>query len=283
MAWNGRDMLQVPGKVDAIVHLAGEPIVGKRWSTERKALLRDSRIESTKRIAEFVARRRPADRPQCVVVANAVGVYGIRPDGVCTEQTHAGTDFLAQLCHDWEMAAMTIETRVVVLRIGHVLSKDGGYLGALLPMAKAGLAGPLGGGDQPMPWVHIDDVCGIILWSLSAHGVKGVYNAVAPGRLVQKDFVRALNQHTVVPNLVPVPAFALKVRFGEVADAMLGGQDVKPVRLELEGYDFGHPDLDGALQDLLVPKPKRKPQDRAQRLAQVVADDGEDVSLDDEA
>lgn len=273
MAWNGRDMLQVPGKVDAIVHLAGAPIAGQRWTAARKEEMRASRIESTKRVAEFVARRRAADRPQCVVVANAVGIYGIRPTGVCTEQSDLGDDFLAQLCQDWEAAAHTIETRTVVLRIGHVLSKEGGYLGAVLPLAKAGLAGPLGGGDQPMPWVHVDDVCGIILWSLSAPGVKGVYNAVGPERLTQKDFVRALNQHTLVPNLVPVPGFALKARFGEIAEFMLGGQDVKPVRLELEGYDFGHPTLEGALQDLLVPKPKRKPEARARQLAKVTAGD----------
>lgn len=271
MGWDGRDMLQVPGKVDAIVHLLGEPIVGKRWTPAQKELLRSSRIESTKRVAEFVARRRPAERPQCVVVANAVGYYGVRPEGACTEQSPPGDDFLAKLCADWEAAANAIETRHVVLRIGHVLSKDGGYLGTLLPLAKAGLGGPLGGGDQPMPWIHIDDVCGVILWALSAPGVKGTYNAVAPQRITQKEFVQALNRHTLVPSLVPVPAFAMKARFGEAADPMLGGQDVKPVRLEMEGYDFGHVTVAGALHDLLVPKPRRTGAAKAEQLAKAVA------------
>lgn len=274
MAWDGKDMLQVPGRVDAIVHLMGEPIVGKRWTAQQKQELRDSRIVSTQRIADFVARRRPQDRPTVLVCANAVGTYGIRPEGVCTEQSPHGDDFLARLCADWEAAAMKAGTRTVVLRIGHVLSKDGGYLGTLLPLAKAGLAGPLGGGQQPMPWIHIDDVCGIILWALSAPGVKGVYNAVAPERIRQKDFVKALNRHTLVKNLVPVPAVALKARYGEAADPMLGGQDVKPVRLELEGYEYGHATLAGALQDLLVPKPRKKAEQRAEQLARVVASDG---------
>lgn len=269
MAWDGRDMLQVPGRVDAIVHLAGEPMAGKRWSEERKKRMRDSRLVSTQRIADFIARRRPQDRPQVFVCANAVGYYGIRPEGAVTEQDEAGADFLAQLCLAWEQAALKAETRTVVLRIGHVLSKDGGYLGEMLPLAKAGMAGPLGGGAQPMPWIHIDDLCGVILWALSAPGVKGVYNAVAPERLRQKDFVKELNKHTVVPNLVPVPAIALKARYGEVAQALLGGQDVRPVRLELEGYEYGHPNLAEALHDLLVPKPKRKGQARARQLARV--------------
>lgn len=274
MAWDGKDMLQVPGKVDAVVHLAGERIVGRRWTPAVKQELVASRVESSRRIAEFVARRRSQDRPQVVVCANAAGYYGIEPtDGPITEQHEPGGDFLAQLCVQWQEAIEQAPTRVVVLRIGHVLSKEGGYLGELLPLAKAGLAGPLGGGGQPMPWIHIDDLCGVILWSLSASGVTGAYNVVAPERLRQKDFVKALNRHMPVPSLVPVPGFALKARFGEVAEAMLGGQDLKPVRLEIEGYEFGHPTLAGALQDLLVPKPKRRPEERAQALAKAAADD----------
>lgn len=267
LGWDGREMLQVPGKVDAILHLAGEPIVGKRWSAARKQAILATRVQSTRRIAESIARRRPADRPQVLVCANAVGYYGIRPTGVCTEQREPGTDFLAELCVQWEKAALEAQTRVVVLRIGHVLSKDGGYLGKVLPLARVGLAGPLGGGKQPMPWIHIDDLCGVMLWALSAPGVRGAYNAVAPQRILQKEFVKALDRHVPIPNLLPVPGLALKARFGEVAKPMLGGQDVQPLRLELEGYDFGHPTVEDALQDLLAPKPRRQPQARAEALA----------------
>jgi uncharacterized protein len=267
LGWDTQEMLQVPGKVDAIIHLAGEPIVGSRWSPARKQAILDTRVQSTRRIAEFVARRKPAERPQVLVCANAVGYYGIRPTGLCTEQREPGNDFLADICVQWERAANEAQARVVVLRIGHVLSKDGGYLGEVLPLAKLGLAGPLGGGKQPMPWIHIDDLCGVMLWALSAQGVRGAYNVVAPQRIRQKDFVKALNRHTPVPNLIPVPALVLKARFGEVAEPMLGGQDVQPLRLELEGYDFGHPTIEGALEDLLVPKPKRPPEARAAVLA----------------
>lgn len=272
MGWDGQEMLQVPGQVDAIVHLMGEPIVGSRWTAERKQAIRDSRIVSSRRIAEFVRRRPAASRPSVVVSANAVGYYGDNPAGPLTEASPPGTDFLAQLCQEWEAAITQAPTRVVTLRCGHILSRDGGYLGTLLPFARVGLGGPLGTGRQPMPWLHIDDLCGIILWSLSAPGVTGAYNAVAPHRLAQRDFVKALNQHTLVPNLVPIPALAMKVRFGEVAVAMLGGQDVIPERLELEGYEFGHPTIEGALADLLKPRRPRPAHQRAAALAKAAGE-----------
>lgn len=277
MSWDGQEMLQVPGKVDAIVHLMGEPIVGKRWSPEQKQRLVDSRVTSSRRIAEFIARRKPGERPGVLVGSNAVGYYGIAPEGECTEQRDPGTDFLATLCKDWQAAIEAAQTRVVTLRIGHVLSKQGGYLGTLLPLAKAGLAGPLGGGKQPMPWVHIDDVCGVILWALSAPGVRGAYNVTGPESLTQKQFVKALNRHTLIPNVIPVPGFALRLRFGEAAVPMLGGQDARPNRLQLEGYEFGHPTLAGALQDLLVPRPKMPVERKAKALSQAAAElDGDE-------
>lgn len=267
LGWDGQEMLQVPGQVDAVVHLMGEPIVGTRWTAQRKQAIRDSRIVSSRRIAEFVKRRPAAARPKVVVSANGVGYYGDNPTGPLTEASPPGTDFLAQVCQEWEAAITQAPTRVVTLRFGHVLAKEGGYLGTLLPFARLGLGGPLGGGKQPMPWIHIDDVCGIILWSLSAPGVTGNYNAVAPEHLTQKQFVRALNQHTPIPNLVPIPSLAMKVRFGEVAIAMLGGQDVRPERLEIEGYEFGHPTIAGALADLLRPRPRQTAQQRTAGLA----------------
>ena len=276
MAWDGRDRLQVPGDVDAIVHLLGEPIVGTRWTAQRKQAIRDTRIDSSRRIAEFVARRPQAKRPQVVVSASAVGYYGDNPGGTLTEASPSGDDFLSGVCRDWEAAVAAAPTRSVSLRFGHVLAKEGGYLGTLLPFARVGLGGPLGGGKQPMPWIHIDDVCGVILWALSAPGVRGAYNAVAPQRIAQRAFVKALNRHTVVPNVVPIPAFAMKVRFGEVAVAMLGGQDVVPERLQLEGYEFGHPTIEEALADLLAPKRKRTALQRATALAKVASEEAQE-------
>ena len=271
MAWDGRDRLQVPGDVDAIVHLLGEPIVGTRWTAQRKQAIRDTRIDSSRRIAEFVARRPQAKRPQVVVSASAVGYYGDNPGGTLTEASPSGDDFLSGVCRDWEAAVAAAPTRSVSLRFGHVLAKEGGYLGTLLPFARVGLGGPLGGGKQPMPWIHIDDVCGVILWALRAPGVRGAYNAVAPQRIAQRAFVKALNRHTVVPNVV-----AMKVRFGEVAVAMLGGQDVVPERLQLEGYQFGHPTIEEALADLLAPKRKRTALQRATALAKVASEEAQE-------
>lgn len=275
MAWDGHGMLQVPGDVDAIVHLMGEPIVGTRWTPQRKQAIRDSRVGSSRRIAEFVSRRAQGTRPRVVVSASAVGYYGDNPWGPLTEASPPGADFLSGVCKDWEAAVAAAPTRTVNLRFGHVLAKEGGYLGTLLPLARVGLGGPLGGGMQPMPWIHIDDVCGILLWAVSAPGVRGAYNAVAPQRITQRAFVKALNRHTAVPNIVPIPAFAMKIRFGEVAAAMLGGQDVVPERLQLEGYEFGHPTIQGALADLLVPKTRLTPRPRAAALGKITSEDAE--------
>jgi uncharacterized protein len=256
--WDGKEMLQVPGAIDGIVHLAGEPIVGKRWSEARKQRIHDSRIISAQRINEYIQRRRPQDRPKVFVSANGVGYYGMRPEGIQLEDMGSGDDFLAGICKQWEDAVRQSQARTVVLRIGHVLSLNGGYLGKLLPFARIGLAGPLGGGKQPMPWVHIDDVCATMLWALTHPHAKGVYNMTAPQSITQKQFVKALNKFVWIPSIIPIPGFALKIRFGEVAHAILGGQDAPPSRLLADGYEFGHTDIHAALSDLLRPKTKRR-------------------------
>lgn len=266
VAWDGQEPFQVPGKVDAIVHLAGEPIIGRRWTARQRERLRTSRIQSTRRLVEFIARR-PAGQQPVLVCANAVGYYGIRPTGPLTEEAPAGDDFLARLCQDWQDAAEQAPTRVVVLRFGHVMAKQGGYLGALLPLARLGLAGPLGRGKQPLPWIHIDDLCAILLWAVSNPRARGVYNATAPQSSQQKDLARAMNRVHTIPSLIPVPGCALRLRFGAAADPMLGGQDAIPQRLLDEGYAFGFTDLDDAIRDLLQP-PKPKPSgSKAERLA----------------
>lgn len=273
-AWDGREMLQVPGRVDAIIHLAGEPIIAKRWSEAQKQRLRDSRIQSTKRIVEFIERRRASERPKALVCANAVGFYGIRPEGQVTEESPAGTDFLAQLCKQWEEGARAAQTRVVILRIGHVLSRDGGYLGKLLPLARFGLAGPMGGGRQPMPWVHIDDVCGAILWAIGSSQAQGAYNVTGPEPKTQKQFVKALNKVLPIPSLLPVPGIAIRIRFGEAAAPILGGQDAPPGRLVDDGYEFGHTQLSSALQSILRPTAVRRAQGKTAGLAKAAQESG---------
>lgn len=271
-AWDGQEALQVPGNLDAIIHLAGEPIVGKRWSAARKERIHSSRIGTAQRLAEYIERKRPNDRPKVFVSSNAVGYYGILPEGPQLEDFPPGEDFLAQLCKAWEDAVRAAQTRTVVFRIGHVMSKDGGYLGKLLPLARFGLAGPLGGGKQPMPWVHIDDVCGSILWALTNPKTEGVYNLTAPQPLRQKQFVKALNKFNWIPSIIPIPGFIIRIRFGEVAGAILGGQDAFPNHLLADGYEFGHSDIHQALRDLLEPKVKRAAPNLAS-LAEAASDE----------
>lgn len=255
LAWDGQAKLEVPGHVDGIVHLLGEGIADGRWTSERMRRMRASRLESTRRIEEFVRSRKPAGRPAVLVSANAVGYYGLAPKGLMLEDNPPGDDFLATLCKDWEAAAAKVPTRVVVYRFGHVLAADGGYLGETLPFAKLGLAGPLGGGRQPLPWVHVGDVVAALLWALEQTPVQGTYNLVAPRHDRQKDLAKALNRVLPIPSILPVPGLALKARFGSgLAEAMLGGQDVDPAKLEATGFRFRHPDLGAAVADLLAPR-----------------------------
>lgn len=250
LRWDGLAPLQVAGRVDAVVHLLGESIAKGRWTQAKKARIRSSRVASTRRVAEFVADRPAAERPRVLVSASAAGYYGIHPQGQVAEDHPAGPDFLAQVCHDWESQARKAPTRVVVFRFGNILARDGGYLGQLLPFSRLGLGGRLGSGRQPLPWIHVEDVVGVILWALG-RDAQGPYNAVAPGRAEQRDLVKALDRVLPVPSPVPLPAFALRVRFGEFAAFMLGGQDADPGRLVGAGYRFAHPTLDEAVEDLV--------------------------------
>lgn len=257
--WDGTEPLQVPGAIDGIINLAGEPVIGKRWSEKQRKRLWDSRVVLTHHLAEFVRRKRPEERPGVMISASAVGYYGIWPVETCPESAPAGADFLARLCAAWEHEAYNAPARVLTLRLGHVLGRNGGYLGKLLPLARLGLAGPLGSGLQPMPWVHIDDVCGAILWALSNPQAAGPYNLVSPGLIPhQRDFVNAMNRHMRIPSVAPVPMVALRFRFGDVASVMVGGQFAPPIRLEAEGYVFGQPDIDGALRDLTSKRKKKR-------------------------
>jgi uncharacterized protein len=252
LAWDGVSSLSVDRPIDGIVHLLGESIAGGRWNETRKQRIRATRLESTRRLVEMVHAMPAAQRPAAFVCANAVGYYGIRPEGNCPEDRGPGDDFLATLCKDWQKEAERMPVRTVVLRIGHVLAKEGGYLGALLPFARLGLAGPLGTGRQPLPWIHIDDLVQVMTWALLSNQARGVYNAVAPQRVVQRDLVRAMNRVMPIPSLVPIPGCAMRVRFGEFAPYMLGGQDVDGSRLQEAGAPLKHLDLAAAVQDTLA-------------------------------
>ena len=241
------------GALDAVVHLAGENIAGGRWNAARKARIRDSRVEGTRRLCEGLAGLDP--RPAFLVAASAVGFYGDRGGERLDESSPAGSGFLADVCQEWEEAAAPAREagiRVVHLRIGIVLTPAGGALGQMLPPFRLGVGGVIGSGRQFMSWIALDDVARAVLHAADADGLEGPVNAVAPHPVTNAEFTKTLGRVLRRPTVLPMPAFGARLAFGEMADALLlGGARVEPSRLLKTGFEFGHPDLEGALRHLL--------------------------------
>jgi uncharacterized protein (TIGR01777 family) len=239
---------------DAAVHLAGEPVAGGRWSDEKKRRILDSRVRSTKLLAETLAGLR--EKPEVLVSASAIGFYGSRGDEVLHEESASGEDFLSEVCREWEKAALPAShagIRVVHLRIGIVLSPEGGALAQMLTPFKLGIGGRIGSGKQYMSWIALDDVVGIIRHALLNEQVRGPVNTVAPQPATNEEFTKALGRVLNRPTVLPMPAFALRLALGkEMADAiLLGGARVEPARLKATGYRFAYPELEGALRHVL--------------------------------
>ena len=234
--------------VHAVVHLAGEN-VGSRWTEEKKRRIRHSRVEATHLLCQALAKlQRP---PEVLVAASAVGIYGNRGDERLTEESPPGSDFLAGVVRDWEgatRAASDAGIRVANLRFGVVLSAKGGALEKLLTPFRLGAGGPVGSGRQWMAWLSRADAVEIIVRALKDGAVRGGVNAVA-GAVTTAELARTLGRVLHRPALVPVPAFALRLMFGEMADeTLLTSQRVEPRRLEQLGHSFHHPDLESALR-----------------------------------
>ncbi len=233
---------------DAVVNLAGAPLQSGRWSESRKRELWDSRIGTTQRLVESLADSGVAT----LVSGSAVGYYGSGGDQELTEDSPAGTDFLADMASAWEAAAMQAAPRagmrVVLLRTGVVLSRAGGALPVVARPVKLGAGGPIGGGRQWVPWIHLDDVVGIVRLALTDTAITGPINAVSPSPVRQADFARAIGKVLGRPAVVPTPAFVLRAAMGEMATLALDGQRVAPARAEAAGYEFAYPELDAALQ-----------------------------------
>jgi len=233
--------------VDAVFHLAGEPVAGGRWTADRKARIRSSRERGTRNL---VAGMRAAGRqPAVLVSASAVGYYGDRGDRELDESAPPGDGFLADVCRAWEAeaaAAREAGIRVASVRIGIVLGEDGGALGRLLPLFRAGLGGTLGSGRQWMPWVHADDVVGLMLHAAAA--LDGPVNAVAPGIVTNREFTRALAAALGRPAFLPVPSLALRVALGEFGASLVHSQRVVPAVALASGYAFARPSLRDALE-----------------------------------
>jgi uncharacterized protein (TIGR01777 family) len=238
---------------DAVVNLAGASIAGGRWTTERKEVLRASRIDTTRALVEALAKMNA--RPSVLVSASAIGIYGNRGDELLTEESGAGTDFLAGLAREWEAEALKAEAlgiRVVLARFGIILAREGGALAKMLLPFKLGAGGRLGSGQQWMSWVTLDDVVGILRMAIEKAAVRGVVNVVAPQPVKNAEFTKVLAKALHRPALFPAPGFALRLALGEMADALLlSSQRVAPQRVELAGFRFAHADLTTALGAVL--------------------------------
>ena len=233
---------------DAVVNLAGEPVADGRWTEERKRRIRDSRVIGTRNLVAGL--RALAQPPAVLVSASAVGYYGDRGDETLDEQSSPGGGFLAESCAAWEheaMAAASFGIRVVCVRIGVVLAVGGGALAKMLGPFRVGVGGKLGSGQQWMPWIHIDDVAGLFTHALRNHNVTGPMNAAAPRPVTNADFTRALGKALHRPAILPIPAVALRVLFGEMHEILTGSQRVLPRVAEQSGYAFKHPDVSEAL------------------------------------
>jgi len=237
---------------DGVVHLAGED-VAQRWSDDAKRRLRSSRELGTRNL---VTGLRAADpRPGVLVSSSAVGFYGPRGDEPVTEDAAPGDDFLAQLCVAWEReasAADELGLRVVRVRTGIVLDKDGGALAKMLPFFRLGVGGPVAGGRQYMAWIHVDDLVGIYLAALDGEHWSGAVNATAPTPATNKEFSVALGRALHRPALAPVPSFAIRALYGEMAQIVITGHRAVPERTQALGFSFAHSELDEALRSALA-------------------------------
>jgi uncharacterized protein len=238
---------------DAVVNLAGASIAEGRWTTERKALLRSSRVETTRALVTALAKMKA--RPRVLVSASAIGFYGSRGDELLTEESAAGADFLAKICQEWEAEAVKAEAlgiRVVRARFGIILARLGGALAKMMLPFKLGVGGRVGSGQQWMSWVTLEDVVGILRFALDNRAVQGAANVVAPNAVRNADFTKELARAIHRPALFAAPAFALRLALGEMADALLlSSQRVVPPKLQQLGYRFLHPDLGAALSAIL--------------------------------
>jgi uncharacterized protein (TIGR01777 family) len=240
-------------RADAILHLLGEPIA-QRWTDDAKREIRDSRVLSTRSLVEAIAALPENRRPRALVSQSATGYYGPRGDEPVDESDAAGKDFLAGVTVEWEREAgkaTSAGVRVATTRTGVVLSAQGGALEKMLPPFKLGVGGPVAGGKQYVPWVHLDDVVGAMLRCLDDDAASGPINLTAPNPVTNAELSKTLGRVLHRPAVLPVPGLALKALYGEMAMIVLTGQRAVPARLGELGYEYRHPRLEDALRDVL--------------------------------
>ena len=254
LSWNpdARE-IQLPDRTEAIVNLAGDSIAGSRWTDERKARIRESRVKATDTLLEAI--NTASQRPSVLVNASAVGYYGPRGDETLSEEAPPGRGFLTEVVLEWEQRARAAEAlgvRVVLLRIGIVFGREPAALPQMSLPFKLFAGGPVASGKQWMSWIHVDDVVGMIVWSIENPEVSGPINAVAPEPLTNTQISQEIGRALGRPSWLPAPAFALKLLFGEMAEALLiNGQRVLPTRAQSLGYVFKYPSARAALEEAL--------------------------------
>ena len=256
IAWDGtsalaRDALE---GVDTVSHFAGEPVAEGRWTEEKKKRIEESRVLGTRAIVD--AMRDRTVRPKVFVCASAVGIYGSRGDEVLTEESPPGDSFLAKVCSAWEREAEKAEelgVRVVRVRTGIVLAREGGALAEMAPLFRTGLAGKLGDGKQWMPWIHLDDIVALFVFAATEQRVRGALNGCAPEPVTNAEFTKAMGEALRRPTFMTAPAFAMRLALGEKAEIVLASQRAVPTAALALDFAFTHGALGAALHDLLDP------------------------------
>ena len=238
---------------DAAVHLAGEPIAEGRWDEAKKRRVLESRAKGTQLLAEALASL--SAKPRVLVSASATGFYGDRGDELLREESASGDDFVSEVCREWEkgtLAASQAGIRVVHLRIGLVLSGEGGALPKMLTPFKLGLGGKLGSGRQYVSWITLEDLVHVIRRAVEDESLRGPVNAVSPNPVTNEEFTKAIGRALGRPTFMAMPAFAVRLAFGEMADELLlSSTRVEPARLKEVGFEFRHPEIEGALRSVL--------------------------------
>lgn len=241
--------------ITAAVHLSGVNLSGRRWRSGFKREILESRVTPTRTLAGLLAGLNA--KPEVLVCASAIGFYGSRKDEILTETSLPGSGFLAEVCQEWEEAtrlATNAGIRVVHLRFGVVLSREGGALAQMLPVFRAGLGGRLGSGGQWVSWISLPDTVRAIEFAVETTSLSGAVNVVAPNPVTNLEFTRALGHALHRPTLLPAPAFALEWAFGEMAQAtLLASQRVLPANLSAAGFQFEYPGIEAALRAVLPP------------------------------
>ena len=237
---------------DAVINLAGEPVIGPYWTANRKKVLWDSRVGVTEQLVELIARLDL--KPQVLINASAVGYYGNSIDAIVTEDTPGGGGFAHTLCDGWETAAGRVKAhslRLCIVRIGLVLMPHGGMLKSMLPPFRFGLGARLGDGRQWMPWIHCLDLVAMFELLLEHPELEGVFNGVAPNPVTNREFTESLARHLNRPAWFCAPAFLLKLAMGEMGELLLGGQFAQPKRFVEAGFEFRYPTLNDAFTEII--------------------------------